>query len=151
MIRLHLEQDDNFVNELSYNIYREDSLIASNIKSTKHTDFNLTEEKACYRIGVVYNNSNILYSEDLCFAIPDSKDEDDNSPIIYPNPTKDYVKIKCKGITNVKVYSITGAILFETNTHNNEIKLDMSKFPKGIYLIHVVTETETKTYKLVRS
>jgi M6 family metalloprotease-like protein len=151
MIRLHLEQDDNFVNELSYNIYREDSLIASNIKSTKHTDFNLTEEKACYRIGVVYNNSNILYSEDLCFAIPDSKDEDDNSPIIYPNPTKDYVKIKCKGITNVKVYSITGAILFETNTHNNEIKLDMSKFPKGIYLIHVATETETKTYKLVRS
>lgn len=157
LIRLHIEQDENFVNNLSYNVYREDTLVASNIKSTSYTD---PKEKnigdtICYNISVIYKNANIIYSDDVCVdkSSPESDLENEyDSPRLYPNPTKDYVTISSNNnIENVKIYSITGSLLHEENTKGNNIELDMSVFEQGIYLIQVITENETKTYKLVRS
>jgi hypothetical protein len=157
LIRLHIEQDENFADNLSYNVYREDSLIASNIKSTSYTD---PKEKnigdtVCYNISVIYKNANIIYSDDVCVdkSSPESNLENKyDSPRLYPNPTKDYVTISSNNnIENVKIYSITGSLLHEENTKGNNIELDMSVFEQGIYLIQVITENETKTYKLIRS
>ncbi len=161
LIRLHIEQDDAFVNNLSYNIYREDSLIASNIKSTtySYSEENNIGDTICYNIGVTYNNNDIIYSDKVCLTIdstePDPKPEpepdEDKSPKLYPNPTKDYVTIIDDNIKKIKIYSISGTTLLEEDTKGNKVEIDMRKFARGIYLIHVVTETETKTYKLVRN
>lgn len=158
LIRFHIEQDENFVNNLSYNVYKENELVASNIKSTTYTD---PEEKnigdtVCYNISVIYNNANIIHSDDICIDTTSNTDsnlenEYDN-PRLYPNPTKNYVTISDNNnIESVKIYSITGAMLYEKITKGNKIEIDMSIFEQGIYLIQVTTENETKTYKLVRS
>ena len=166
LLRLHIEQDEEFVNNLSYNIYREDSLIASNITSTIFTD---PEEKnigdsICYNIGVVYNNNDILYSDKACLIVtptepepePEPKPEDpepdeDKTPRLYPNPTNDIVNIYDDSIRNVRIYSITGNLLLEESVNCNKLEIDMRGFSQGLYLIQVVTETETKVYKVVRS
>jgi hypothetical protein len=157
LIRLHIEQDEIFVDNLSYDVYREGNLIASNITSTTYTD---PKEKnigdtVCYNISVIYNNANIIYSDDVCIdtTSTDSSHENEyDSPRLYPNPTKDYVTISGNdNIENVKIYSITGSMLHEENTKGNNIELDMSVFEQGIYLIQVITENETKTYKLIRN
>jgi hypothetical protein len=158
LIRLHIEQDENFVNNLSYNVYKENELVASNIKSTTYTD---PEEKnigdtVCYNISVIYNNANIIHSDDICIDTTSNTDsylenEYDN-PRLYPNPTKNYVTISDNNnIESVKIYSITGAMLYEKITKGNKIEIDMSIFEQGIYLIQVTTEAETKTYKLIRN
>lgn len=166
LIRLHIEQDEDFVNSLSYNIYRGDSLIASDITSTTFTD---PEEKnigdsICYNIGVVYKNADILYSDKACLVVtptepepepePEPEDpepEEDKSPKLYPNPTNDYVNIYDDSIRNVRIYSITSNLLLEENVNCNKLEIDMRGFSQGLYLIQVVTETETKVYKVIRN
>ena len=82
---------------------------------------------------------------------PEPEPDEDKSPKLYPNPTKDYVTIIDDNIKKIKIYSISGTTLLEEDTKGNKVEIDMRKFARGIYLIHVVTETETKTYKLVRN
>ncbi len=146
LIRLHIEQADNFTNNLSYNIYRQDELIASKLKSTTYVDEKPIIGDICYNVEVLYNNASILNSNDLCLTIIP---EVDKSPKLYPNPTNNYVKINDNNIRNVKIYSVMGSILFEENTNCNELEIDMRKFGNGLYLIQVATESETKVHKVI--
>lgn len=148
LIRLHIEPAEDFIDNLSYNVYRADELIASGLKSTTYTDENIINGDVCYNVGVVYNDNIILYSDNLCLDLKDNN-ADDNSVNVFPNPTNDYINIKDNNIKNVKIYSVMGDILFEENTNSNDLQIDMRIFGNGIYLIQVVTETEIKTQKVV--
>lgn len=153
LIRLHIEQQDDFVNDLSYNIYREDELIALGLKSTTYidTDKEYIGDTVCYNVEVVRNNVRILCSDDAC--LPSSTEGiatvEDNSSYLYPNPTSSYVKIKGNNINCVKIYSLMGEVLFEENANRDELQIDMKKFGDGIYLIQIYTETDIKTHKVV--
>ena len=83
--------------------------------------------------------------------IPEEPEDEEVSPGLRPNPTQSYVTITDDSIKNVKIYSVLGNILFDEEVNSNELKVDMSCYNKGIYVIQVVTETETKSYKVVRN
>ena len=153
LIRLHVKQNDDFANDVTYNIYRQDELIASGLQSTTYMDCGVADGNVCYNVGVVYNNKNILYSDNICLAIEDTPDvEESYSYGVFPNPTKDYVRIsKEEKIKNIKIYTIGGSLVFDESVDSNELEVDMRKFAEGIYLIQVVTETETKVYKVIRN
>lgn len=74
-----------------------------------------------------------------------------NSFIIYPNPAENEVNVKSlSNIQTLTVIDFTGKILKEQkNIHQKEIKLNISGLKKGIYIIHVKTENETKSKKLI--
>ena len=67
---------------------------------------------------------------------------------IYPNPTSGILHIGGinEAITKVDVYSISGQKLKELPVADNEI--DISKFAKGMYFLHLNGETETKIIKV---
>ena len=146
LIRLHLELPKSTTNEFSYNIYRQNELIASNLKSTTYTDSIIIKGNICYNIEATIDNIAVLNSDDLCLT---STTDDDKSSVLYPNPTNDYVTIKDKNINNIKIYSITGDILFEEDFNCDELQIDMKKFDCGIYLIQITTKEETKLSKIV--
>lgn len=151
LIRLHIEQSEGFANELSYNVYKENTLIASDLKSMTYidTDKKNTGESICYNIDVIYKDVVILCSEDVCPMIETGlTTEENNTSNLYPNPTSDYVKITGDNIKNVKIYSLIGGVIFEEDIDSNELQIDMREFGKGIYLIQVATDTETRTHKV---
>lgn len=163
LIRLHIQSSDELASILSYNVYREDELIASNLKSTTYVDADKKNigDTVRYNIGVVYDNSTILYSDDICVTIksadpkpepelpePDD-DNDDKLSKLYPNPTKDYITICDESIKKVEIYSVTGNVLFEKDVNCNELQINMKIYRDGVYLVHVITEAETKVYKVV--
>ena len=68
-----------------------------------------------------------------------------NDVVIYPNPVNDELKIKFNnGISNtdIKIYDITGKIIYETNYNDingvGEIDIDLTNVPKGLYLVEIL-------------
>ncbi|MEO0196292.1 MAG: S8/S53 family peptidase [candidate division WOR-3 bacterium] len=77
----------------------------------------------------------------------------------YPNPAKDYVKIKIRNYENIsatlKILSLSGKVMYERNLSQipigeTEIKIDIKSWDKGIYIISVYSNKFIYTQKFVK-
>lgn len=67
---------------------------------------------------------------------------------LYPNPVNDYLNIDSKSlIERVRIFDITGKVLFEVNNPSNKIKLNM---PNGMYYVSVETKDGVYSQKLIK-
>lgn len=69
---------------------------------------------------------------------------------IYPNPAKDYVKIRLNKLieTKVSIYSMDGRLIIEKMIKGDE-NIDTSKLKKGMYIIRVNNEEGIVSKKLI--
>jgi hypothetical protein len=67
-----------------------------------------------------------------------------NTINIYPNPAKNILNIETAMlITEIEIYSILGKKLLQTNSKT----IDVSKLPKGLYVIKIISSKEIETIK----
>ena len=78
----------------------------------------------------------------------DGLDESNVKAIIYPNPTKDVVKIECEGMTKVKVFSMNGKLVKVLGVNGSQCHID--DLESGIYLIMVETVKGSSLKKIVK-
>lgn len=92
-----------------------------------------------------------FYLESLSTEEVEGNSKDLNSLILYPNPAENEVNVKSLSyIQTLTIIDFTGKILKEQKDINQkEIKFNISGLKKGIYIIHVKTENETKSKKLI--
>jgi hypothetical protein len=58
---------------------------------------------------------------------------------IYPNPVDDFLKISSdKAIGQLRIYDMQGRLLVSENISSDTYELNVSRFPKGAYIIRVV-------------
>ncbi len=72
---------------------------------------------------------------------------------IAPNPTSDKVNILTgsKPLRRIKVTSITGALMLDRRVDVSNPQIDISPFPKGIYLIHLIGDNDGyRVFKLLK-
>jgi len=74
---------------------------------------------------------------------------------VYPNPTNDIVNIKIDGpnnlITGLQLNDVLGRILVNQVVDNeNSMMLDLSSYPRGIYLLSVIVDGNKQTKKIIR-
>ena len=73
---------------------------------------------------------------------------------IYPNPTTSLVTVDLSsynGVVKYQVLTIEGrVVLNESNINSSTFTFDLSTESKGIYLLNISTENETKVYKVVK-
>lgn len=78
---------------------------------------------------------------------------EENNYLVYPTITSDYLIIK--NISHQKTiltfYSLTGEILLNKKFQDDYIKLNVSNFPKGMYLITLENSIQRKTYKIIKN
>ena len=79
----------------------------------------------------------------------------DNNEVIdfkvYPNPSITGIfKLNISSKMNISIYNTLGMHLFDKLILTNDV-LDLSKFPKGIYIIKVKNEAEIFSQKLIRN
>ena len=70
---------------------------------------------------------------------------------VYPNPANNQVEIdlpKDFRLSQVQLYSIQGSLLWQT-TNQNELKIDVSNYPEGIYLLRVVNQKGESAHKKI--
>ena len=70
---------------------------------------------------------------------------------IYPNPAVDMFYIEGVKNARVNIYDISGRQVFETNARNKTLKVNVSDYPKGLYLVRIRKGTTVVTKKLIRN
>ena len=86
-----------------------------------------------------------MVSEEICVE-PIAEDEGDK---IFPIPTNDYLNIKYDNILNVKLFNITGAVVFDQDVSGDAYKIDMRRFMSGVYVVEIITAEEIITEKVI--
>lgn len=75
----------------------------------------------------------------------------DKSVKIYPNPTKDVVRVETNNtIKNIQLYDVQGRVLQTVTPNQNTEIIDVSAKAAGIYFLKVTTVRGTKIEKLIK-
>ena len=95
----------------------------------------------------------ILTGANLTLGIDESEL---NNISVWPNPVKEILNVDLRSIAqdvNVVLYDLEGRIVFETNTDSshstNTLKIDVSNFSRGIYLLKVFNSSKSFNKKVI--
>ncbi|CAM4352211.1 fibronectin type III domain-containing protein [Flavobacterium terrigena] len=70
---------------------------------------------------------------------------------VYPNPTKDLININNYEVINsYEITNISGQAIEKKSIEMNDFKINIDKFPSGIYLLKLNSENNSKTVKIVK-
>jgi len=90
-----------------------------------------------YRKGS-YNISNI------------SSELSEQSILITPNPTSDFVNIQCELNSEIRLINLIGETLQTVKSSQEIIKLDLLNLDKGIYILEIRNQEKIFTQKLIK-
>ncbi len=103
-----------------------------------------------FKLSAIYN-SNRIYSDTTSFFLAGTtgiaKQNRLSDVNIYPNPTEQFVTIKCSNpVSYIELRNLQGIVLIKS--HN--LELDMSEFPSGVYIVKVFLNKEFVTRKIIK-
>lgn len=84
---------------------------------------------------------------------PEKPGNDVNQVNIYPNPVNDRTTVEFKGnVTRLEIVNISGKVLkaITLNSQNQQLTLDLSSLPTGIYFLRLQARDETVTRKITK-
>lgn len=89
-----------------------------------------------------------VYNETIVF---------NSQPFVYPNPIKNNT-ININSVefydkeTPIEIYDLTGKLLFSKTYHatSNQLKVDVTSIPNGIYILKMMLEKEIFNYKIIK-
>ncbi|WP_346240938.1 rhamnogalacturonan lyase family protein [Mariniflexile soesokkakense] len=91
---------------------------------------------------------NIYLANGGTLSVKDSGIKNSSSIKIYPNPTTDELYISGVHSGTIEVYDTMGKFLVKKNANATK-RLDLSNYPKGLYLIKITQETEVNVFKAI--
>ncbi|WP_347375034.1 T9SS type A sorting domain-containing protein [Aequorivita sp. Q41] len=101
-------------------------------------------------VTAVYNpgevESDFIQTEFVRGSLLGIKDFNNQKAIIYPNPSKGIVNINNNNIEKIIIYSITGKIIKEMKPQS---QIDLSDINKGVYVIKLISDTNTFIEKII--
>ncbi|MDD4372916.1 MAG: T9SS type A sorting domain-containing protein [Bacteroidales bacterium] len=79
--------------------------------------------------------------------------ENAEQPLVYPNPTNKSLHISfpenMNAVLKLKVYCLTGEILFTSDVPKKQITIDVSSWPIGIYILETQIDTGNTYQKII--
>lgn len=70
---------------------------------------------------------------------------------IYPIPTKDVLTIRYKStLSAVKVYNLLGQEVYAKDTDSADLKLDVSSFAVGTYVVKLFSDDQQHHFKMIK-
>ena len=73
----------------------------------------------------------------------------ENTLFVYPNPSKDFVKVHYKGKNKGVFYNSTGKVVKKTTFHDS-ITIDISDLENGVYILEVKNKAGESTSKFIK-
>ncbi len=88
--------------------------------------------------------------EDVLGTVSDIQNSD---ILIYPNPADDKIfwvkSLNHEILKVIKITNLSGKLIFSQSCNKNLIRINLSRYPSGIYFIKIVNSTNEKTFKLI--
>lgn len=70
--------------------------------------------------------------------------------ILYPNPVKDILQIKCDNMQQYDVFSLDGKLIKSLQRNDDEAVIDFGDLEKGIYMVRITSDKGIVTRKIVK-
>ena len=134
--------------EFTYNVYRQNEMIASGLTSNTYNDNIEITEETCYHVEAVYHDITVTKSNDACVG-EDYNNKNNINKTVFPNPVDDILYVEASNIKNITITSVKGDIVFNEDVTGNSFNIDVQHLENGVYVVNVTTETETITEKIV--
>ncbi|PKP24140.1 MAG: hypothetical protein CVU03_13545, partial [Bacteroidetes bacterium HGW-Bacteroidetes-2] len=88
---------------------------------------------------------------DLSNAILSTSDNTIEGFTFYPNPTSDVLNVKANStIDTITIYNTLGQQILNKTIGATTSQLNVSNLTTGVYLIKVISEGQTGTYRLIK-
>ena len=105
-------------------------------------------------VDVNVTGSPIVWFETDCNGVCDNtKIEEYKKGVlsIFPNPSDDMINIEIENINDaaVKIYNVSGKLVFSKELYSKVDKIDISGFTKGIYVVKVIQDSNVNFEKVV--
>ena len=69
----------------------------------------------------------------------------------YPNPAKNSLMVEnSQELTNITIYDLAGKVVLKQDANSKNVKLDVSKLAKGVYMMRAATKEGAKTVKIIK-
>ncbi len=94
-----------------------------------------------------------LQLQSVITGLKDLRNHNSHLFSVYPNPVSDIARISYTGqIQDIesKVYNSLGELVIDLNSENNDIQLNMSQLPKGLYWLKMVSGTNVSVRKIIK-
>lgn len=145
MLRAYTDVPDEILNDMSYNIYRNEEIIATDVKSTSYVDENLENNRYCYTVALVLNGKENIVSNEVC-GNTDINEITENKGFVYPNPAEESFNISCE-FDHYEIYDVTGRKIITAN----EMTIYVKYWKPGVYTVKIFTrEGNILTTKIVK-
>ena len=78
-------------------------------------------------------------------------EKNDDNIVIYPNPVNDFLAIESPfEILEVQIFDLNGKNIFNINPPDKKVIVPFESYPKGLYIVKVVTQQITYTNKIIK-
>lgn len=78
-------------------------------------------------------------------------DVNKNKFSVYPNPADDVINISGDSqISSVQIYDYSGKLLLSNSANSKKLQLNVSSLPKGNYVVKVLSEQKSSSYKIIK-
>lgn len=77
--------------------------------------------------------------------------------LAYPNPIgqNNMLNVFIGNLHNtsasIEIYSVLGKLIYNQNTYSKNIRIDASRFSKGIYILNVKTSSHNRSFKIIKN
>lgn len=82
-------------------------------------------------------------------------ENNENTVSIYPNPTSSELNVNfASSATNLMLIDFSGKIIYQNNNPellNNVIRINVSKYPQGVYLLKIENNGQTHIHKAIKN
>lgn len=134
---------------LSYTIYRNDTLLASNITSLQYTDSPVAPGSQDYCVTAVYALGQSPRSCTTAFITLNIPSTDEAAYRIYPNPSSDIIHVITPVRFNeVRMMNNVGKVVYINNTKGTNLRILTEGFEPGIYILQIYTGTRIISKKI---
>jgi hypothetical protein len=122
------------------------------IKSYSYTDITSVIGNVCYRLKQVDFNGESELSKVVCV----NNSKQDAQIVTTPNPFNNQLVITVSGTQNtdtkVEIIDLLGKVHYATvnNTQTNELVVNTTSLPNGIYFVKVTNGTEVTTQRIIK-
>jgi len=135
---------------LGYHLIRDGSVNYDTlIQNPYYTDI-ISFGNYCYQVVCVYSECNSDKSNEACI-FPWAVNTIDTKVSVYPNPTKDNIRINSKSIiSGIKIFNHLG-ILYKSIERMNTLEyiLDVTNLINGVYILEIETKKGTQKAKII--
>jgi len=131
---------------VGYALYRPTEAVSVYTQFSAELEYFLEDDPDTMIVGFVCSGQfepgigSVMYVDDvsLVFEPVSVTKSASKKPLLYPNPTRDFVRFDIPGAVWVIVRNLTGQIVLEQNLLNNNNQIHLSTLNEGLYLLQFI-------------